>query len=149
MYNLLMKNGQVMAFGLGVLVVLIFLFQMFGGTPDANNSGLSFGISASMFFIVFCAIAAAGFAVYQNLGNVKGLIPSVIALLGTLFVLFRFANFVFGKAAEVVANDELLANGLTAGEDSFVSTGVSIGLGMFALAGLAFVVSLVMDFFKG
>jgi len=148
MYNLLMKNGQVMAFGLGVIVVLVFLFQMFGGTPDADNAGLSFGISASMFFIVVCALAASGFAVFQNLGNIKGLIVSVIALLATVFVLFQFAGFLTSTGAVDVAKDTL-ANGLTATEDSFVQTGVGIGLGMLALTFLAFIVSLVMDFFKG
>ena len=147
MYNLLMKNGQVMAFGLGVVVVLIFLFQMFGGTPDANNPGLTFGIIASMFFICVCALAASGFAVFQNLGNIKMLIPSILALLATLFVLFQFGSFAFGEAA--VETKNLLGNGLTAGENSFVSAGVAVGLGALVLTFLALVVSLVMDFFKG
>ena len=120
-----MKNGQVMAFGLGVAVVLIFLFMMFGGTPDADNAGLTFGLMASMLFIFFCAIAAAGFAVYQNLGNVKGLIPSVLALLAVGAGIFKFIGFINETTAAVVEKSNLLENGLTAGEDSFVGLGVT------------------------
>lgn len=144
-----MKNGQVMAFGLGVAVVLIFLFMMFGGTPDADNAGLTFGLMASMLFIFFCAIAAAGFAVYQNLGNVKGLIPSVLALLAVGAGIFKFIGFITETTATVVDPTTLLANGLTAGEDSFVGIGVTIGLAAMAITFLVLIVSLVMDFFKG
>ncbi len=147
MYNLLMKNGQVMAFGLGVLVVLIFLFMMFGGDPTADNSGLAFGIIATLFFICICALAASGFAVFQNIGNVKGLIPSVFALLITLYILFQFGSFIFGEQVEV-AREEVF-KGLTAGELSFVTMAVNVGLIMLALTFLTFVVSLVVDFFKG
>jgi len=135
MYNLLMKNGQVMAFGLGVACVLIFLFMMFGGTPDADNAGLTFGLMASMFFIFFCAIAAAGFAVYQNLGNVKGLIPSVLALLAVGAAIFKFIGFITQTTATVV--------------EKSTDIGMMIGIGMLALATLIWIISLVMDFFKG
>ncbi len=149
MYNLLMKNGQVMAFGLGVAVVLIFLFMMFGGTPDADNSGLAFGLVASMVFIGICAMAAAGFAVYQNLGNVKGLIPSALALVAVVAGIVKFIGFIQETTATVVDPTTLLENGLTAGEDSLVGIGVTLGLAAMALTFLVLIVSLVMDFFKG
>lgn len=149
MYNLLMKNGQVMAFGLGVAVVLIFLFMMFGGTPDENNTGLGFGLIASFVFIFFCALAAAGFAVYQSLGNVKSLIPSVLALIAVIAGVIKFIGFIKETTVAVVDKTTLLENGLTAGEDSFVSIGVTIGLAAMALTFLVLIVSLVMDFFKG
>lgn len=144
-----MKNGQVMAFGLGLAVVLIFLFLMFGGTPDANNAGLSFGLIASFFFIGFCALAAAGFAVFQNLGNVKGLIPAILALVGVGIALFKFAGFITQSTATVVNESTLLSNGLTAGEDSLVGIGVTVGLAAMAITFLVLIISLVMDFFKG
>ena len=149
MYNLLMKNGQVMAFGLGVAVVLIFLFMMFGGVPDENNAGLGFGLIASFVFIGVCALAAAGFAVYQNLGNIKGLIPSALALVAVIAGIVKFIGFIQQTTVAVVDKTTLLENGLTSGEDSLVGIGVTIGLAAMALTFLVLIVSLVMDFFKG
>lgn len=148
MYTFLSKNGQFLSFGVGILIVVIFLLQMFGGEATADNSGLGFGFMCSLGLILVGALAASGFAVFQNLTNVKGLIPAAIAFIATVFLMIKSFSFLFGDPTTEVVREEVF-KGLTEGELSFVSLAVNVGIGMALLTLAIFIISLILNFFKG
>ena len=87
MYDFLNKYGQALAFGIGVLVVLIFLVSIFSEDPDTLSSltsdgvkgpekyatsAFDFGLYASIGLAVIAFIAAIVFGLVQVASNPKG-----------------------------------------------------------------------------
>ncbi|OAV44130.1 hypothetical protein [Lewinella sp. 4G2] len=113
MYAFLNKYGQALAFGIGVLVVLIFMVNIF--TTDAavltsltddsltgdaklaryNTSAFDFGLYASMALTGLAFIAAIIFGVGQVASNPKGSLKGIIGavlLIVICFVCYSVAN---------------------------------------------------------
>ncbi len=106
MYSFLNKHGQMLAFGLGVIVTLIFFVSIFTSseldsvgpsmeTQAAYDSTLfNFGLYMSIFMAIIAAVAAVFFGVTQMLGNLKGSMKGLIGLAvvaGLMFVAYTTA----------------------------------------------------------
>ena len=86
MYKLLTRHGQSMAFGLGVLVTVVFLASIFSGLETFDGlskedqyqtSIFNFGIYAAMGLAIIGAIAMLGFGVYQIATNFRNSIQGI------------------------------------------------------------------------
>ncbi len=101
MYKLLSKHGQLIAFGIGMVVLLIFFGGAFSGLEDFNalpddkkktsdifNLGLYGGIV--MFAIAVVVLLAV--SLIQLLSNLRGSVTGIIgvAILAVIFMVFYF-----------------------------------------------------------
>ena len=110
MYTFLNKYGQALAFGIGVLVVVIFLVSIFSedattlealtsdtvkGPEKYATSAFDFGLYASIGLVIVAFIAAILFGLFQVAtnpgGSLKGLIGAAI-LIVICFVCYSVAN---------------------------------------------------------
>lgn len=92
MYSFLNKYGQALAFGLGVLITIIFLGSALGSDAissigpssedvDKYNSTLfNFGIGAAIFLTIAAFIAAVVFGLFQVISSPKASIKGIIGL---------------------------------------------------------------------
>ena len=161
MYNFLTKNGQVLAFGLGVLVTAIFLVSVFSGMESFNALGeedkastgiFNFGLSGAILLTIVAAAGMVLFGLYQVVSNLKGSMKGIIGfglLVAVFLITYATAT---GEATPFIqgAVDKFTANGaeFTEGNMKMISGGITTAVALIALAAVSFVVSEVINFFK-
>ncbi len=162
MYKFLTKNGQTIAFLLGVAIVVIFLLSVIGGMgtfdglakEDQYKSNIfNFGLSGAIALVVIAAIAMVAFGLWQVISNLKGSLKGIIgfaALAGIFLVAYSSASGTadaFIEAAIQKFRDS--GNGdISAGNLKFIGGGISTVGVLLALAVGAFVISEIRNFFK-
>lgn len=156
MYKTLTKHGQLLAFGIGLLVIVLFVGSVLSGVDgfnalskedQLNTTIFDIGIIMTLVLLVICAVIAVLFALYQMATNPKGALKGIVAML-VLAVLFGilYSTAVaettgpIGKAVEEF--------GLTEGQSKLVSAGIRSTLILGGLAVAAFVISEVRNLFK-
>ena len=106
MYNFLSKNGQMLAFGLGVVFIIIFLMMVVPNVGDLNFETMTdqekydttlfnFGIGAAGWLARLCGLAILGFGIYHIVSNPKGAMKGIIGVLllaGLAFMLYSMAS---------------------------------------------------------
>ena len=133
MYDFLKKHGQTVAFGLGVVITLIFLIMIFTSdaplTAESEDTDkyastiYSFGIAAAILLTILCAVAALGFGVFQTATNPKGSLKGLIGL-GIVAVLAIVGySMAAGTPAEDHATLVEAVNKFQDAQDSEITTG--------------------------
>ncbi len=158
MYNFLVKNGQGLAFGLGLLITVVFLvfvlsgMEEFSALPDEERSETSifdFGLRGALVLAVIAAIAMVGFGLFHILSNfrssVKGII-GVVALIGIFIVAYSMAPMEPDHNAIAEAADR--AGGISDNQMKFIGGAITTAVVLTGLAAAAFVVSELRNFFK-
>ena len=168
MYSFLNKYGQALAFGIGVLITVIFLAAIFTAdsstldlmlqndkSPEAYETGIfDFGIWISLALTVLAFVVAVIFGVAQMASNPKGSILGIAGFVGLVVIMFISYSMASGEA-----NDPEIANAITKFETSqeatitpgnlkFISGSIITALVMMALAVLTLVVFGVRSIFK-
>ena len=109
MYDFLNKYGQALAFGIGVLVVIIFMVNIFttdpvvlesltsdGAGPEKyDTNAFDFGLYASIGLSILAFIAAIVFGLFQVASNPKGSLKGIIGavlLVVICFICYSVAN---------------------------------------------------------
>lgn len=146
MYSFLNKHGQMLAFGLGVVVTVIFFVSILTsseldgvgpsmGAQAAYDSTLfNFGLSMSLFMTVVAAVAALFFGLSQMFGNLKGSLKGLIglaAVAGLMFVAYATASGepdhpTIVKAVETFESSQ--GADLTVGNMKFISSAIITAL---------------------
>jgi F0F1-type ATP synthase assembly protein I len=155
MYKFLTKYGQLLAVGVSVVVVAIFLITSFVGLSNAGyttstdlidyTKEISFfntGLYLTIALLVIAALAWILFALYQLISNPK---ESIKFLFGGLAIVIVFVIFYFvantevsGKMAELVSKFNI-----TEGVNRLITAGLNTTA---ILAGLSILVMLVSEF---
>ena len=122
MYAFLNKYGQALAFGIGVLVTVIFMVNIFStdatvlesltndqvkGAEKYATGAFDFGLYASMALIVVAFVAAIGFGLFQLASNPKGSLKGVIGavlLIVICFVCYSVANNDVSQESAAIQN---------------------------------------------
>lgn len=158
MYKFLTRNGQLMAFGLGVLIAILFLISVLGGMESFNALGdedkgttgiFNIGLYGAIVLCILCAASIVLFGVYHAVSNPKGAMKFLIGL-GVLIVIF----FIFyamadpvtvedGKLFDVIQKFEI-----TEGVNKFISGALSTTLTLAVVAAAAFLLSELRNLFK-
>lgn len=149
MYNTLAKHGTSIAFGLGALIVAIFLATVFGQIGDMTTVDelkqtniFDLGLYLTIALAVLCAIAILGFGVYQIVTDFKGAMKGLIGI-GVLILIFFGA---YASASPEVLGDPIFDTiqkfNISEGVSKFVSgaivtTGVTLAIAVVALIGSA------------
>ena len=155
-YNFLTKHGQVVSFGLGLVLTLLFYAIVGGGLeefngveeklrPKSDEGGIfMFGLRSAAGLAILCVLAMLGFGIYQMATNPKGAIKGIISLVA-LAVVFGIA---YATSSNEILDTWNTEDVITPGISQYVggaikTTGVLIGIVV-----LAFVVSEIRNFFK-
>ena len=160
MYNFLSKNGQLVAFLLGVVLVVIFLAiavpgagdYYFDSMDDAEIFGVNvfnFGILAAIALSVICAAGILLFGLFHVASNPKGSIKGILGVLVIAALMFLFYTMASGSADHytikgAIENYETSAEGRFISEGNLKWIGSAIRMGLL-MAGLAFAALVIMQ----
>jgi heme/copper-type cytochrome/quinol oxidase subunit 2 len=157
MYNFLVKNGQLVAFLLGVVITLIFLISVFSGIGEFNmlseeeqdaTTIFDFGLKATVVLIIITAASMLLFGIYQVATNFRSSLKGIIGLVVLIIVFFVTYSAASGEATGAVAEAADKAGGLTAGNLKFISGSITTAIILVALAAASFVLSEIRNIFK-
>ncbi|RMG85061.1 MAG: hypothetical protein D6714_06730 [Bacteroidetes bacterium] len=156
MYNFLTKNGQVVAFGLGLVLSLLFYavassgLEAFNAIPEkeqpASPEGniFLFGIYAAVALVALCILALLAFGIYQMITNPKEAVKGIIGVV-ILAVIFGIA---YATSSDEISSTWNTEDVITPAISKYVgasirTTGILIGISI-----LAFIASEIRNFFK-
>ncbi len=156
MYKFLSKNGQALAFGLGLLVTILFLVNVIPNTNliDTENPQdvniFNFGITATIVLIVIAAVAMILFGLFQVISTFKTSWKGILGfalLLVIFFVAYSTAN---GDLTNEIAPIQAAADdaGVTDGNLKFIGGSIMTLVVLIGIAVAAFVISEIINFFK-
>ena len=162
MYNFLTKNGQTVAFLLGVALVGIFLinvttgmasFEALAEDQQAETGIFNFGLSGAIVLVIVAAIAMLLFGIYQVVTNIKGSLKGIIGLVVLGAVFFIAYNSASGEPTPFIqgAVDKFEAAGngiISAGNLKFIGGGISTVVILVLIAVAAFVLAEIRNLFK-
>lgn len=156
MYKALTKYGQLAAFSVGLIVIVVFFASVFSGV-DAFN-GLSkedrgtttifnAGLYLTLGLLVVCAVIAILFGVFHMVTNPKGAMKAIIALGILLILFFALYSTTEPETSGIVANAVEKFN-LTGGQSQFIGAALKSTLILGGIAVLSFIVSEISNIFK-
>lgn len=164
MYPFLTKYGQTLAFGLGLLMTVVFLLIVIpnsGEVADPANPGkfnydtkiFNFGLVGSILLTAAAIIFMVVFGVFQMFSDLKRSRKGLIGLFGLVVIcLICYFTADVSKSAsvqEAISKFEE-ANKTTLSDNNFrlISGSIVISGVLLGAAALAFLVSEVRNFFK-
>jgi hypothetical protein len=156
MYKFLSKNGQALAFGLGLLVTAIFLLGVLPNTEliDIENPQdvniFNFGITGTIILIAVAAIAMVLFGVVQVVSTFKSSWKGIMgfALLIVIFIVaYTTANGSLSNEILAIQDSAEAAN-VTDANLKFIGGSILTLLVLVIVALGTFVVFEIINFFK-
>ena len=158
MYNFLTKKGQLLAFGLGVLITIVFLISVVGGMESFNALGedekgttsiFNAGLYSAIILVILGAVAIVVFGVYHAIQNPKGATKFLIGIAALVVVFFAF----YAMAKPVTEEDGKLFSiiqkfNISEGVNKFITGALSTTVSLAFLAAAAFLLSEVRNLFK-
>ena len=154
-FQFLISKGVAAAFGLGLLITILFLVFVMGGIDDFNALGkedqytsgiFDFGLRAAIGLTVLCAIAMLLFGIMQIASDFKGSLKGIIgfiAILAIFFIAKSIAGADTGYLAEVVDKFNI-----TDAQSGLISGAITTSLAMLGLAVLSLVLTSIRNFFN-
>ncbi len=159
MYNLLSKYGQVGAFGVGLLITVIFVFSIFTGLEDFNAYGpkdaarfdttiFNFGIGvavalAAVAFIIMLIFILLNTVTSLTSGGAKGMIGILIAV-----IVFAVCYFLAEPLTGGPLDEYCQKFFVTEGQSQLISGSVNASIIMCGIALAVFVLSEIRNIFK-
>lgn len=170
MYAFLNKYGQALAFGIGVLITIIFIGGIMGADaaemdllssesagPEKYETGVfDFGIGISLVLTVLAFIAALIFGIVQFASNPKGSIKGLIGLVVLAIIVFIGYSSANGDIANESAEIQNAINkfetsqetDFTGGNLKFISGAILAALVMIGLSIATLIVFGIRGIFK-
>lgn len=156
MYNFLNKNGQLIAFGVGIFITIIFYMVAMGGMDGFNvldkeskgTTGIfNFGLIAAILLFIICGVLLVGFGLWQIIANPKAAkkgIIGVVALLAVFLIAYAMSKpETTGPLVETIEKFKV-----TGGQSKYISASITTTIILGLLAVGLFVVAEVRNFFK-
>ena len=153
MYNFLSKNGQLIAFLLGLLLVVIFVISAITGmnsyadTPTREmlyeSKIFDIGLIAARFLAIAALILMIIFIIRSVIMNPKGSLPLIIAAVAIAIIFFIFRGMDSGEITK-----SMYKYGVSAGEGGIVSGGIWVATLMFFGAWIVLILSEIRGMFR-
>ncbi len=164
MYKFLNKHGQTLAFGLGLLITIIFMAGAFPTAGEFDFESMSdeeiskigifdFGLKAAVGLAILTAVALVLFGIYHIAtdlkGSVKGLI-GIAALVGLFFIAYSMADGIpTGSIAGAVEKFAASGNGqISEANLKFIGGGITTTVILIMVAAASFVIAEIVNFFR-
>jgi hypothetical protein len=161
MYKFLTKNGQALAFGLGVLITVVFLisvvsnmeeFTALSEAEQENTSIFNIGLVGAIGLAIIAAFFMLAFGLFQIFTNLRGSVKGLIGVAILLVIFFIAYSMNSADPSPYIqgAIDKFEANGSTFNNDTLKSIGGGIGLtvALIAIAFVAAAISELINLFK-
>lgn len=165
MYQFLTKNGQVAAFGTGVILIIIFLAIALPGAGNYNFEGMSpsdkaavkifdFGLIASLILTVSAAVLMVFFGVYHVATDLKNSFKGLLGLGAMVLIYFIAYSMSSGEPettqlAGAVKKFQESGNGIISPSNlKFIGGSITTALIMIVVAVGALAVTGVRNIFK-
>ncbi len=159
MYKFLTKNGQLIAFGVGAFITVIFIIMAFSGLDEFNSLSkeerpgsdiFNFGISASIFLIVVCFLLMVVFGIYQVATNFKSSMKGILGFAVIVVIFIVASNMIPASIEEITpyVSGPMEKYEVSLSSYGFISGGIVTAVVLGVGAVLAFVGSEVLNFFK-
>jgi len=156
MYDFLVKRGEMLAFGLGIILVLIFLFtaipglDSFNALPEdqQNQSDIfNVGLYLAMILGVITALTAIVFGLLQLVTNPKGSIKILVglAVLAVVFGIFYATAEVETTGSIVKAAADFDVNDNTS---KLITAGIMTAISLSVVSVVAFIGAELYNAFK-
>ena len=158
MYKFLVDNGQRLAFGLGLLITVLFLVNVLTGIdeftalPDEERSTTSIfnlGLTGALVLTVIAAAAMIIFGLYHIASNFRSSAKGLIGV-AALVVIFIIAYSTASGEPDpgAVAEAAQKVGGISDGQMKFISGSIMTAMILTGVAAAAFVISELRNFFK-
>ncbi len=157
MYKFLTKNGQLIAFGIGVLLTVIFLGVAFAGLDEYHSleamdkghesNAFNAGINAAVALTIVCFILMVLFGVFQVVTNLKNSLKGLVGF-GVIVLIFIIGANTAGMETTGILGETIEKFGVTSTANAWISGGIITTAALGGIAVLAFLVSEVLNFFK-
>ncbi|MCO6491586.1 MAG: hypothetical protein J5I98_24430 [Phaeodactylibacter sp.] len=161
MYKFLTKNGQALAFGLGVLITVIFLVTVLSGVgeftalpeEEQDQTGIfNFGLGGAIALTIIAALALLAFGLFQIASDFKGSMKGIIGFGILLVIFFVSYSMASGEASPYIQGAinkfEEAGAVFTSNNLKFISGGISTAVALVVIAAIAFVFAEVRNLFK-
>ena len=160
MYKFLTKNGQLLAFGVGLAIVVLFYVFAFGGMEDfmavaeaerplsQEGNIFLFGIQAAVFLTIAALVVWILFGLFHTATDPKGALKGIVGL-----VVLAVIGFVLYSSADPTAGGAVMADTMTEfnvdnGTSKFITAAITTSLVLLGLAILAFVLTSILRIFR-
>lgn len=156
MYKALTKYGQLAAFSVGLVVIVVFFASVFSGVDAFNGltkedrgttTIFNAGLYLTIGLLIICAVVALLFGIWHMVTNPKGAMKAIIALAILLVLFFALYATSEPETSGIVANAVEKFN-LTAGQSQFIGAALKSTLILGGIAVLSFIVSELTNIFK-
>jgi len=156
MYKFLSKNGQLLGFLFGVVVVAIFLLVAIPNAPevegDYTTGAFDAGLYMAMGLILLAAFLILAFGLVYTISNFRSSIKGIIGI-AIIVVIFLIAYYTAGGEITAIvqgAIDKVADNGgeITARNLKFIDGALTTSLIILVLAGVITVVGEILNLFK-
>ena len=155
MYKFLAKHGQLAAFGLGAVIILIFFGSVFSGLTDFNalpeerqgeTTIFDFGLWASIILTVLTVVVAILFGLYYMITHPKGALVGIIGL-GVIAVMFII---LYSTAAPDTGTLAAKIEGFKIGDTTskLITGALGTGVILTIVAFASFVITEIINIFK-
>ncbi|MEN0006608.1 MAG: hypothetical protein AAF798_20815 [Bacteroidota bacterium] len=162
MYNFLTKNGQTLAFVLGVVVAGLFLVIVLTGVSGFSDldkaaqyeTGIfDLGLYGAIFLAVAAAVAMVGFGLTQIATNFKGSMKGIIGFAILIVIFLVSYSMASGEATPFIQGAidkfEGAGNGIiSAGNLKYIGGGITTAVVLVLIAAIAFIGAEIGNFFK-
>ena len=158
MYSFLTRNGQTVAFGIGLLMTIAMIGIIAGGVGEWSQIGekdmarydtkiFDFGMYAAFFLMAAAALAAVLFGIYQLATNPKGALKGILGLVAVIALFFIIYSAADPDAAmlERMADKEF---NVTPGQSKMITGAIWTALILAGTAVVSTAVAELINFFK-
>ncbi len=161
MYKFLTKNGQTLAFGLGVVITVIFLvsvvsnmgeFTAMAEEKQIETTIFDFGLYGAIALTILAAIAMVIFGLFQVATNFRSSMKGILGFAALLVIFFVSYSTTDTDVSPYIqgAIDKFEQGGAEFTDENlkFISGGISTTVILVILAAAAFVISEITNLFK-
>lgn len=156
MYDFLVKRGEMLAFGLGIILVLLFMFTVIPGLDSFNalpedqqktSDIFNTGLWLALILLAITALAAVLAGIYQFIRNPKGSVQVLggLAILGVIFAIFYATATVETTGSIVDAAAEFKVDDNTS---KMITAGIKTAILMSVGSVVAFIGAELFNAFK-
>ncbi len=157
MYKFLTKNGQPVAFGLGVLLSFLYLgvamsdidsFNALAEADQKKSDNFNLGLIISIALTVICFALMVFFGLFQVLTNLKTSTKGILGIVAMIAVFgIAYATSTV-EGADSPIYDTITTFKVSDGESKFISAAITTVGALSVFAVVAFVFSELRNFFK-
>ena len=160
MYKFLTKNGQLLAFGVGLAIVVLFYVFAFGGMEDfmavaeaerpVSEAGdiFLFGIQAAVFLTIAALVVWIAFGLFHTATDPKGALKGIIGLVVLVVVGFVLYNSADPTAGGAVMEETMTEFNVDNDTSKFITAAITTSIVLLGLAVLAFVLTSILRIFR-